>query len=90
MKLWKYTFQPFDSVDLTMPKDAQILSIQIQKEQFVLWALVDPKRKSEYRFFRVFNTGDDVDEKELQWLEYITTIQTGNGNNVFHIFELKV
>ena len=46
-KIFKYTIIPNDRIEIEMPKNAEILTVQIQYEQPQLWALVNPDAKTE-------------------------------------------
>lgn len=55
MKIYKY---PIDS-PLKLPLGAEILSANIQREEFFVWALVDPEETEMIeRDIRVLGTGD--------------------------------
>jgi len=62
--IWKYTLSPDDS-EFEMPKDAVVLSVQVQNNEPQLWVLVDPDAEKEKRTFRIYGTGhiiqDDFD-----------------------------
>lgn len=81
MKIYKYLFQP----EITMPKGAQILTIQPQGHHIQMWALVDPTKDLEKRKFIVFGTGAEVPPNNFN---YITTLQEANGALIWHYFEI--
>lgn len=56
-----------------MPEGAEILSIQIQKYQPVMWYLCDPLMTMEERFIVWYGTGDNIPTPEN--LIYIGTVQ---------------
>lgn len=79
--IWKFAL-PMQG-DLTMPKGARILSVQMQNGQPHLWALVDPKAPLVMRNIRVYGTGWDVEETGT----FIGTFMTEGGQYVFHVFD---
>jgi len=83
-RLWEHKVEDFPC--LRMPYDARILSVQMQDEVTVLWALVDPDMYLESRFFRVAGTGHPI-RHELG--VYIDTFQMNGGALIFHVFEIS-
>ncbi len=81
--IWKYELTP-NCTTLDMPHDAQILSVQIQRGYPKLWALVDTNAPEKTRHFRIYGTGDEIDDSEN--LKYIGTFQM-HGALVWHLFE---
>jgi hypothetical protein len=83
--IWKYDLTPIaNRFELLMPVGAIILTLQLQDEKPVLWALVDSEAKKERREFRLLMTGQPF---ELQGnYRYIGTYQF-QYELVFHIFE---
>lgn len=85
--IWKFTFDIEDKFFIRMPKDAQLLSVQVQAEMPCLWALVDPNNKTEERCFEVFGTGYPINYDMGIDRSYIGTFQAQSGAYVFHLFE---
>lgn len=84
--VWKYHVPfPCDYFALTMPRGAQPLDVQIQGDNFCMWALVDPKEPQEDREFRLCGTGHPIAETLCR---HIATIQDGR-DFVWHIFDLS-
>ncbi len=71
-----------------MPKGAEILKLDIQKEQLCLWALVNPEKEKVTRTFITYGTGHKVVNSDI--LEYIDTYQLYGGDLIFHLFEKKI
>lgn len=86
MRVYKYGVVLNNYFELELPKDAKILTVQMQHEKPYIWALVNPAEESEKRFFRVAKTGHPIDESNLQ---YIGSFQMNGGMLVFHLFEIK-
>jgi hypothetical protein len=83
-RIWKYAFDATDSFELTMPKGALVLSVQVQRDTPCLWALVDYTTETEVRRFRIAGTGHPIDFDG----KFIGTFQLDHGSLVFHLFEV--
>lgn len=84
--VWKYKLESGDPHSIEMPAGAQILTVQVQMGDPVIWALVDPDAEIETRNFRTFGTGHSIGV-DVNKLVYIGTWQIFNGTLVFHLFE---
>lgn len=81
----KYKLEITDEQVLHLPLDAQILTAQQQREELMIWALVNPKEKeTEERTLAVVGTGNPF--PNCDDCEYIATVQTGQF--VWHVFEV--
>ncbi len=87
MRIFKYSLVPGDYLTLQMPKGAEILSVQCQKDTACIWALVDPDQPLETRKFRWAGTGHPITETKKQ-LKFIGTFQMRGGDLIFHLFEI--
>lgn len=91
--IWKYILASWDdsisgSKMLSLPAEAQILSVQAQDNNIVLWAKTDPNQtKMEEHIFKVFTTGPAFDFNG-EVVEFLATVQMSNGL-VFHVFHKK-
>jgi len=56
-KIFKYQIPIQDEFELELPVGARILSFQIQYEEPVIWAIVDPDAEKEKRYFNLYGTG---------------------------------
>lgn len=72
----------FDSI--LIPVGAEILSVQAQHGEVVMWAKVDTDAMVASRHFGVFGTGHPLPDKPLQ---FIATTQMLGGALVWHVFE---
>lgn len=81
--IWKFPVPVANSFVISMPAEARILCLMTQDDALQLWALVDPERQSEQRFFRVVGTGHRI--ADASSLIYIGTSQV--GPMVWHLFE---
>lgn len=80
--IYKYPLVLTEKQSLAMPKNAEILDVQVQNNVIVLWALVDPETNDEVRKFEIFGTG--VAMADVTRI-YLGTVQK-NGF-VWHVFE---
>ena len=86
--IYKYPLKVEDYQVITMPKGAQILTVQAQRERPCIWALVDTDNDPEKRYFRIAKTGHPIRLKE-KLLRYIGTFQLIGSDLVFHVFEIE-
>lgn len=82
--IWKFQIEPNDIIKVDMPIGAEVLTVQTQFEQPCIWAIVNPKAKTETRTFRMADTGHPVNENVKK---YIGTFQLMSGQLIFHLFE---
>ena len=68
-----------------MPKDADILTVQVQDDKICIWARVNPTASLEKRTFIVFGTGSDIEEHDNMFLCYLGTVQ--KQFYVWHVYE---
>ena len=88
--IWKFPITVGDIVKIEMPLYAEILTIQSQFDEPMMWALVDPKQIKEIRYFEVFGTGHSVPDLDNdKKRKYINTFQVHGGSLIFHLFELS-
>jgi predicted SnoaL-like aldol condensation-catalyzing enzyme len=82
-RIFKYTI-PCEMIAMVeMPGGAEILSVQVQDDYIQAWAIVDPSKQNEKRYFEVAPTGATVPNATRK---FISTVQI--GDLVFHVFEL--
>ena len=88
--VWKFRINLDDYTVLYMPKGAMSLSVQMQGEDIVLYALVTlpvQDDEQERRTFRLAGTGHPIELVEDEWLDFIGTVMYHHGL-VFHLFEV--
>lgn len=85
-KIFKYELEISDGFEIAMPEGAKILCVQTQRNEPMIWVLVDPENKTVDRHFQVFGTGHELRQTE-NTLAYIGTFQINSGSLVFHLFE---
>lgn len=83
-RIWKYQVIPERAISIEMPLGAQVLTVQAQRDEINVWALVDPEAPRVWRRFRLIGTGHIIQDGALQ---YIGTFQLDCGALVFHLFE---
>jgi hypothetical protein len=83
----KFKIPATGEFSLTLPSNAEILTVQIQNSEFYLWALVNPKAKLCSRDFFWIRTGEEFEHENIT---YLTTVHFDHGKKVSHLFELKV
>lgn len=85
--IWKFPVAVTDSFSLSMPRGAQILSVQTQRGLPQMWALVDPQVPPEQGHFRTMGTGHNYPAELFEFCRYLGTFQIDRGYLVWHIFE---
>ena len=81
----RFSYSGKDSLEL--PIDSEILSCQLQNDEIMLWALVNPNEKqTESRYFEFFGTGHEVGCDMGIERKFINTVLFSDGL-VFHVFE---
>ncbi len=83
--IWKYHASPSGRWTQLMPAGAEILSVQIQRGQVEMWALVDANRPEEVRAFVTYGTGHPMPDDPGK---FIGTFQLASGDLVFHLFDV--
>lgn len=83
--IFKYSIPIQGYFHLQMPKDAKILSFQIQMGEPVIWALVNPGEECEQRDFSIKRTGIPIQYDDFDKNIFIGTIQMGALSR--HLFE---
>ena len=86
--IWKYPLEITDTQNVTMRRDARILSIQVQGDETWMWCLVDPDEKSCERTIGIYGTGHDVEDWVSKHGKFIDTIQLHGGSLIFHVFDV--
>jgi hypothetical protein len=88
-KVLKYSLVSATTVEgnyaIHMPRGATVLTIQLQRGEPMMWALVDPDAPLVMREFAVQGTGWDIEDDSLA---YVGTYQQYGGEFVWHLFEV--
>ncbi len=83
--IWKYPASPGGPWTQMMPAGAEVLSVQVQRSQVVMWVLVDANRPEEAREFTAYGTGHPMPDNPGK---FIGTFQLASGDLIFHLFEV--
>ena len=75
-------------IQVTLPKDAKILSGGMQNYSPVIWALIDPTQYLIERTFLVHFTGHHIEQENIQHISTVQFTTPQNNDFVFHIFEI--
>jgi hypothetical protein len=85
--IWKFAFPIENLFSIEMPKDAKILTVQMQKNMQCIWVMVNTEQKQpEERHFRLIGTGEPFSPEFRE--TYIGTFQRLGGDFIFHLFEV--
>ena len=84
MVIWKFPVQFVDEQFVKMPKDAQLLSAQVQGTQLCIWALCDETWATSNRRIRIHGTGHEIVGHPGR---HLGTVQLDGGALIFHVFE---
>jgi hypothetical protein len=78
-----------DELLLELPRGAQILSVGNQKDQLVLWALIDVEcSELEIRHFLIVGTGHELRLFGKFLGKFLGTVLFHDAALVFHVFEI--
>ena len=83
--IYKYVLKVATNQEIQMPANAQVLSVQGQNNDAVMWCLCDKADDIVPRTFTVITTGDSFN---ADYCEYLGTFQTDGGEFVGHVFEV--
>lgn len=87
-QIWKYSLRTIDRQTLQVPAGAKILTVQVQRGEPYLWALVDPAADHPSNInIAVFGTGHNIPDDIG---EYIGTFQLLNSELIFHVFKERM
>ena len=81
--VYKYPVMLEDEWQMSMPRGAKILSLDVQNGKPYMWAAIETTRMSERRYFITRGTGHEL----TRTLEFIGMFQLENMGLVFHVFE---
>lgn len=80
--IWKFLLEPNGVTK--MPAGAEVLSVQMQDDHPVVWAMVNPDEMTVVTQLGVYGTGHTVPDDPGQ---FIGTFQMQDGALVFHVFQ---
>ena len=82
----KYQIPIEDEFIIGMERGAKILCFQKQRQNYCIWAIVNPRLPLESRSFRIVGTGIPYEKIEGK---YIGTVQNLDDTLVWHLFEIN-
>ena len=85
MRILKFKLESIGLQTIEMPRGAQILDVQVQRNEAQLWALCDESTLTENRHIAIYMTGQALLNDPGR---YIATFQMNDGELVFHAFEM--
>ena len=83
MTIWKIEIPCSDEFVLELPKGAEFLAVQAQRDVPQTWWRVDPTALKESRAFFLHGTGHEVNAT----CAHLGSFQMHTGALVFHLFE---
>ena len=87
--IWKYELELYGHQTIEMPLGSHILTVQSQKGNLCIWALVDPdETETEERTIEIYTTGRMITYTDELHKQYIGTVQLDSGDFIAHIFEV--
>lgn len=92
MRIWKFELSITDVQEVDIPFPARVLSVGNQRDELVLWALVDPDDELMTVKIRIVGTGNPFDFElfdDARQAKFIGTVLMGNGL-VWHVFEERI
>lgn len=84
LSIWKFELAVTDAQDIVMPRESEILCVQIQFGKPCLWAKVDDTLSTESRQILTYGTGHVMIDKTVK---YIGSYQLDGGMLVYHVFD---
>lgn len=87
-RILKYPLKEDPVEVIHLPRDAEILSVQYQREILCLWVMgANPEVES--RIIEIYGTGQDTkaDKTKGGMLKYLATVQNDQQDRVWHVFE---
>lgn len=87
--IYKYPLSIIAENLIQKPRNAEILSIQMQNSIPCIWALVETNNETELKIIEIIPTGSKIEPlTHHQGRQFIGTFQMQGGSLVFHAFEI--
>lgn len=84
--IYKYGLDITDKQRIELPVGAELLSVQNQRGEINLWALVDSEAELEENLIECFGTGHPINIDAPR--QHLGTIQIQDGLQIYHFFKL--
>lgn len=89
-KIYKYTLMVTDEQTLELPLGSQLLCAKEQKDEVVVYALVNPTEENRENYkVLAYGTGHNIAE-DLSDYSFLDTVLIFNGGLVFHFFYKRI
>ena len=88
--IYKYELPVSDSPVIKMPIGAEILCVDNQNDTLYIWAIIDPNAEQVSMKFKVFVTGQIINDNLVLKRDFIGTVLFNNGSLVFHVFYMGI
>lgn len=83
--IWRYSLRLVNEQEIDLPGHVSPLSVQIQNDEIVLWAIVNPGSQKYHRKVFIVGTGHALPDVVLHpYTKYVGTVQ--QGALVWHVF----
>jgi len=87
VKIYKYNLPIQGEIQITMPLESEILTVQVIQEEAFIWVLVNPDSLDTIRTFRIVGIGHEF--ADAHQCKYLGTFQLRGGEFIFHVFEFN-
>ena len=88
MTIHKYPLKAIDKQVVIMPLNSQILTVQMQRDQMYMWAMVtESNTDKEGHLIEIIPTGVTLNDNVKR--RYICTVQMCGGSLIWHVFEVE-
>lgn len=84
--IYKYTLEGKESNVIEMPLSTQIISVESQGDNIVVYGIVDTEENATISYdFRTYGTGLQINI-DLNEYKFLSTVKLYNGSLMFHVF----
>jgi hypothetical protein len=83
-RVYKYPLTLGDWTSVPMPHGADVLCVQVQRDEAFIWARITVGNPPVLRHFRIAGTGHDLGSNVGR---HVGSFQMAGGDLVFHVFE---
>lgn len=88
--IYKFILKSTDEQTLELPLGSKILSAKEQRDEIVLYALVNPDEEIKVTYsILAYGTGQNIDVK-VSGYEFLDTVLLNSGSLVFHFFYKRI
>lgn len=88
--VYKYTLDIKESNVIELPLFSEVLSVESQGENIVVYGLVNTEQKETISYdFRTYGTGHII-EFDLKEYKFLGTVKMYNGGLMFHVFNKQI